>query len=179
MSGTSEPPGTFGDGMSDADESVVVRRYHLGAVAEASSRMEALLRGVFSALLGSRRANVVAAGQSVTWLAENALAMIEANDEVRGPLLGDPEDVARFRAAIANCLFLYKKRSRLIHGTWVDGLPDGRSGLSILRSTRRQPWPSAEEVKPEDVESLAEELNAAVGELFTAMRLVEGITAES
>ncbi len=139
--------------------------------------MEMLLRSIFAALLGSPRANVVAAGQGVKWLAENAIAIIDANDEVRGPPLGDPNKVARFRAAVVRCGELYGQRSRLIHGTWVEGLPDGRPGLSVVRSKWRQPWPSAEKVKPDEIEKLAEDLATAQEELLAASIEVNGILA--
>lgn len=109
-----------------------MRRYHLGAIAEASTGVEFTLRAMIASLLGSPRANVVAAGQSVTWLVENALAVIDANDDVGGPPLGDPQEVARFRAAIKLCGDLYTKRNHLIHedadGFEVELVGDGSGG---------------------------------------------------
>jgi hypothetical protein len=163
--------------MGSEDEARLMRRYHLGAVAEASATMESVLRAIFSSLLGSPRATVVAAGQNVNWLAENAIAVVDANDAVRAPSLGEPEGVARFRTAIATCKDLNARRNRLIHGVWVEGLPDGRPGLSQLRSKWRQPWPVAEEVKLEDIEALASDLEAAVTELIKASLEVKGIIA--
>lgn len=157
------------------DERRLVRRYHLGTIAEASAGLESMLRSVFAALLGSPRATVVAAGQSVTWLAENALAIIDANDEVRGPSLGDSEKVARFRAAIKQCGDLYKRRNQLIHGTWIDGGP----GLMQVRSKWRKPWPFAVEVQVDEIEGLAQDLNAAVEELMAASFEVKGIVSGS
>jgi len=172
------PPAEDDDNEIDPEEeSHLMRRYHLGAVAEASATMESVLCGIFSSLLGSPRATVVAAGQSVTWLADNALAVVDANDSVRAPSLGEPENVARFRAAIAVCRDLYARRNRLIHGVWIEGLPDGRPGLSQLRSKWRQPLPLAEEVKLEDIEKLASDLEAAVSELMRASFEVKGIIA--
>jgi hypothetical protein len=171
------PPASDDDEVSPEEEARLMRRYHLGAVAEAFANMESVLRAIFSSLVGSPRANIVAAGQSVSWLADKALAIIDANDEVRAPSLGDPENVARFRAAIASCRDLDAKRNRLIHGAWVDGLPDGRPGLSLLRSKWRQPWPSAEEVRLQDIEGLADDLAAAVSQLVTASFEVKGIIA--
>ncbi len=163
--------------MSPKQEAIFIRRYHLGAVAEESAHMESLLRSIFSALLGSPRANVVAAGQSVTWLIENSLAVIDANDKVRGPSLGESDNVARFRSAIAGCKDLNTRRNHLIHGAWVDGLPDGRPGHSLLRSKLRQPWPFAEEVSSNDIEKLARDLASAVSELMKAIFEVKGIIA--
>ncbi len=165
------------DELGPEDEARLMRRYHLGAVAEASANMESVLRAIFSSLLGTPRATVVAAGQNVTWLADNALAVVDANDAVRAPSLGEPENVARFRAAISTCRDLNLRRNRLIHGVWIEGLPDGGPGLSLLRSRWRQPWPFAEEVKLEEIEKLASDLEAAVGELMEASFNVKGIIA--
>lgn len=161
--------------MSAEEVARFVWHCRLGAVVEASANMEFLLRAIFGALLGSPRAQVVAAGQSVAWLAENALAVIDANDEVRGASLGNPEKVARFRAAIASCRTLNCKRDRLFHDAWVEGLPDGRPGLSQLRSRRHQPLPVVREVKLEDIERLADDLNAVHRELMAASLEVKGI----
>ena len=177
MSDASHPSTDDQGQISPEEEARFVRRYHLGAVAEASAKMESVLRAIFSALLGSPRANVVAAGQSVTWLIDNALAVIDANDEVRAPSLGEPDNVARFRAAIATCGDLNTRRNRLIHGAWVEGLPDGRPGQSVLNSKWRQPWPFAVEVSLDDIENLAGELEVAVSELTTAIFDVKGIIA--
>jgi len=174
---TTGPAEDNDENFSEEDAARFMRRYHLGAVAEASATMESVLRGIFSSLLGSPRATVVAAGQNVTWLANNALAVVDANDAVRAPSLGEPENVARFRASIVMCRDLYAQRNRLIHGVWVDWLPDGRPGLSQLRSKWRQPWPLAEEVDLEDVEKLSSDLEAAVSELIKASFEVKGIIA--
>ena len=148
--------------------------YHLGAIAEASAALEGALRAIFASLLGSPRATVVAAGQSVTWLVDNALAIIDANDEVRGQSFGDPAKVARFRTAIKECGDLYKKRNQLIHGAWVEGGP-----VPLMRaiSKWRKPWPVAVEVQMEEMERLADELNDAVGELLAASFEITGILA--
>ena len=177
MSDASHPSADDEEEMNPEEEARFVRRYHLGAVAEASAKMETVLRSIFSSLLGSPRANIVAAGQSVSWLIENALAIIDANDEVRGPSLGEPDNVARFRAAIANCRDLNTRRNRLIHGAWVEGLPDGRPGQSVMHSKWRQPWPFAVEVSLDDIENLAGDLEAAASELMTAIFNVKGIIA--
>jgi len=177
MSDATHPPADDDMGMSPEEEARFTRRYHLGAVAEASAHLESVLRAIFSSLLGSPRANVVAAGQSASWLIDNALAVIDANDVVRGPSLGEPDNVARFRAAIARCRDLNTRRNRLIHGAWVDGLPDGRPGQSVLHSKWRQPWPFAEEVSLDDIEKLAGDLATAVDDLMTAIFDVKGIIA--
>jgi hypothetical protein len=164
-----------GESENNADDEIrLMRRYHLGAIAEESAGLESLLRGVFASLLGSPRATVVAAGQNMTWLTINALAIIDTNDEVRGPSLGDPEKVARFRAAIKQCGDLYKRRNQLIHGAWFDG----DAALTQLRSKWRQPQAFAVEVQVGEIEGLAEEFNKASGELMAAIFEVKGILAE-
>jgi hypothetical protein len=164
-----------GDGseIDSEDERRLVLRYHLGAITEASASVEYTLRAIVASLLGSPRATVVAAGQSVTWLVQNALAVIDANDDVRGPALGDPRKVARFRAAVKECGDLYAMRNQLIHGAWLDGGP----GLTQVRSKWRKPWPSAVEVQLEDIEGLARDLNDAVNELLEASFEIKGIVA--
>jgi len=171
------PPTDHGEELSPEDAARFIRRYHLGAVAEGSAHLESVLRSIFSSLLGSPRASVVAAGQSVSWLAESALAVIDTNDKVRGPSLGDPANVARFRAAVVRCADLNARRNRLLHGAWVEGLPDGRPGQSQLRSKWRQPLPVAEEVRLEDIERLADDLASAVEELLNSSLDVKGIWA--
>lgn len=163
--------------LSPEEAARLIRRYHLGAVAEGSAHLELVLRSIFSSLLGSPRASVVAAGQSVSWLAKNALAVIDNNDKVRGPSLGDPENVARFRKAIARCADVNARRNRLLHGAWVEGLPDGRPGLSQLRSKWHQPLLVAEELWLEDIERLADDLAGAVDELLNSSLHVQGILA--
>ena len=174
MSDVPKAPGS-GDGPESdpEDERRLVLRYHLGAITEASAGVEYTLRAIVASLLGSPRANVVAAGQPVTWLVQNALAVIDANDDVRGPSLGDPQTVARFRAAVKECGDLYTKRNQLIHGAWLDGGP----GLTQVRSKWRKPWPSAVEVQVEEIEGLAQELNDAVNELLEASVEVKGIVS--
>ncbi|MGA2295149.1 MAG: hypothetical protein ABSG24_07980 [Acidimicrobiales bacterium] len=177
MSDKSHPTTDNEEEMNLEDEARLARRYHLGAVAEASAIMESVLRAIFSSLLGSPRANVVAAGQPVSWLIDNALAVIDANDEVRGPSLGEPDNVARFRAAIASCRDLNTRRNRLIHGAWVDGLPNGHPGQSVLHSKWRQPWPFAIEISLDDIENLVVDLEVAVNDLMMAIFNVKGIIA--
>jgi hypothetical protein len=69
------PPTDHDEELSPEEAARFIRRYHLGAVAEGSAHLESVLRSIFSSLLGSPRASVVAAGQSVSWLAESALAV--------------------------------------------------------------------------------------------------------
>lgn len=173
MSEDLTPEAGDGSDIDPDEERRVVRRYHLGAIAEASAHMESTLRAIFAALLGSPRATVVAAGQSVTWLAQNALAIIDTNDDVRGPSLGDPGKVARFRAAVKHCGDLYAKRNQLIHGAWFDGASTPTQSISKWR----KPFLVAVEVPMEEIEGLAQELEGAVAELVEASFEVKGIIA--
>jgi len=153
------------------DELVMARRYHLGAIVEASATMEMTLRAIFAALLGTPRAAVVAGGQPVRWLVDNCVAMIETNDEVRGPSLGDPEKVARFRAAIQRCGELYGKRNQLLHGAWLEGGPNFSQAISRWRKPRSI-WV---EVQMDELDGLCRELNDAVNELMASIYEVKGI----
>jgi len=93
------------------------------------------------------------------------------------PRSATPRTFARFRAAIASCRDLNAKRNRLIHGAWVDGLPMAAPGYLCYAASGGQPWPSAEEVRLQDIEGLADDLAAAVSQLVTASFEVEGIIA--
>jgi hypothetical protein len=53
MSDKSHPTTDNEEEMNLEDEARLARRYHLGAVAEASAIMESVLRAIFSSLLGS------------------------------------------------------------------------------------------------------------------------------
>lgn len=82
--------------------------------------------------------------------------------------------MAPFRAAIKQGGDLYAKRNQLIHGAWVDG---AGPGLMQARSKWRKPRPFAVEMRVEEIEGLAEDLDAAVGELVAASFETKGIVS--
>ena len=65
----------------------------------------------------------------------------------------------------------------LVHGAWVDGLPNGHPGQSVLHSKWRQPWPFAIEISLDDIENLVVDLEVAVNDLMMAIFNVKGIIA--
>jgi len=58
------------DEMSPEEEARLMRRYHLGAVVRRPPTWSPLLRAIFSSLVGSPRANIVALANRVSWLAD-------------------------------------------------------------------------------------------------------------
>lgn len=155
-----------------SDRQHLARRYQLGAVAEASATLELALRFVFSALLGSPRASVVAAGQSARWLVDNSLAMIKATDEVRAPSLGDEAQVQRLIDALQESGRVYAERSQFIHGAWVEG---GAATLMQVRSRWRKPHPFSVAIDDEEMKDVAARLDRAYEELMLATMNVDGL----
>ena len=154
----------------DEDESARVRRLlALGQVTERAAALESTLRAIVGALIGTPRAVIVVSGQNVSWLVENALAIIKHNDQVRGPDLGAPEDVAEFAAAIKRCGELNKRRNDVLHAPWV------ADGVTQIISKYRQPLPIAIQTPLADLEQLRDGLAEAEIALLTASKKVRGI----
>jgi hypothetical protein len=88
----------------------IERHVALGLVVTAGARMEEILRGCFCMLDGGEHADVVAAGQDVSWLIEYCGDLAEAN-----PLITQASKDA-IGAALTVCKAASQHRNELIHG---------------------------------------------------------------
>src|SRR5687767_5344708 len=84
----------------------------MGYMMRDAAELEYHLRGLCSALIGSKYAAVVVAGQSVSWLIETSLAIAEVRDEMEEYYLDDLKEILqRTKRAFAT-------RNALVHGRW-------------------------------------------------------------
>jgi hypothetical protein len=111
--------------MTDDDDR---RLRELGAVVEASSQLEMQLRRAFCAMLGSKYAAIVGAGQQTIWLIDNCRAVLKAHREI------DEAHRASVDAALVACRDANNKRRQLVHDVWGHG-PEG--AMMLLGSRYR------------------------------------------
>lgn len=98
----------------------------LGRVVQESAQLENVLRMAFCALVGSKYAAIVAAGQQVNWLIEQCRAVAreyrEISDEHRNALL----------EVLGACRQANDERRRLVHHVWGHG-PGGTRPSLVAR----------------------------------------------
>ncbi|MGC3862072.1 hypothetical protein ACPSM1_17980 [Micromonospora chersina] len=84
----------------------------MGYMVREAAELEYHLRGLCSALIGSKYAAVVVAGQSVSWLIETSLAIAAVRDEMEEYYLDELKEILqRTKKAFAT-------RNALVHGLW-------------------------------------------------------------
>src|SRR2546430_319323 len=131
---------------ADEDERRLIA---LGRVAENSANLEMTLRMALCALVGSKYAAIVAAGQQTAWLIEQSRAIVKAHREI------SPEDRARLIDILEACAQANASRRTLIHHAWGTRPPDDAAQLgSSYRDYRLRVSGS---ITAEHVESVAHE----------------------
>lgn len=108
---------------------------NVGLVVGQGVMMERILEQVFCALVGSRFAAVVAAGQNVDWLIGYCKDLTKAHSEL------DEEDRQEILGALAACRVANKRRNEVVHSIHFPQ-PDlkfpyqGATVLTVKRSRR-------------------------------------------
>jgi hypothetical protein len=137
-----------------AGRSDVYRRldhsYLLGQVIFEASLLEYHLRGLCSALIGSKYGAVISAGQSSSWLMDTSLALARAHDDV-GDYATD-----ELRDLMTRCREALRKRNQLVHGLWSESV-EGEHFISTSRL--RSFEESMQNVTMDDIEDLGIELS--------------------
>jgi hypothetical protein len=149
------------------------RLFALGLIAERAAAMELTLRAVVTSLIGSPRAAIITAGQPVTWLVDNAVAIVDRNEAVRGESLGDSSDVDAFRAALKRCGELYRERNDALHGAWIYGANEQ------LFSKFKKPLIQTRAVTVTDLDKIGTELEVATSALLAASSKIKGLFARN
>jgi hypothetical protein len=138
----------------DSDEAILTA---LGRVVRNAAQLDQALRTTFCALLGSKYAAVVAAGQSTKWLIDNCRALTGAHQQ-----LSDGHRRA-FLAVLKDSQEVTYRRNRLVHDVIGAG-PDGKFTVS----SRRHRYDLT--IKPVSLEEVMEVeralMNAAVQQGF-------------
>ncbi len=151
------------------DDPLAPRFFALGSVVEQSARMEWVLRSVFCALVGSKYAAIIAAGQPLTWLLESCKALVRANLEITR------EQIADIEAALAACSTANERRNVLVHGLSMPG--DEPDGLEKARSRRRTDVPHISQWTVDTIDEVGYRLVCATGLLLGAVRNAMGLEA--
>jgi hypothetical protein len=114
----------------------------LGRTVRAASQLDHTLRMVFCALMGSKHAAVIAAGQPTGWLFDNCEALVRARKDLA------PEHKTKLLALVKEGREAAKDRNRLVHDVWAIG-PDGTFLMQSKRGEYElttKPW-SLEEIE--------------------------------
>jgi hypothetical protein len=144
------------------EEILLQRQAALGAVIEASASMEWALREAFCALVGSRFAKVIAAGQSVAWLVDSCGALIDAHEEVPAPAR------QAIRKALADCRAANESRNHLVHGI-KSAILNADGSLHTIKSRRRTDIPIRRDWTVSSIHGVTGEISLASGLLHAAM----------
>jgi hypothetical protein len=130
---------------SEAEDNLLLG---LGRVVRWASQLDHSLQMLFCALVGSKYAAVVAAGQTTEWLYGSCMALLKAHKELA------PEHKDKLVALLKDGKAAADRRHRLVHDLWASG-PDG---MFLMRSRRGSHELATQPVSLEEVESVAEAL---------------------
>ena len=136
------------------------RERALGGIVLESAYMENLLRAVFTALVGSKYAAVVGAGQNAGWLIEQCQAIAKVRQEISG------DDRQAILPALSACSGTYQQRNRVVHDVWARRA-GGRA--VTLRSQRKASDVKVTARTVPELQALADELGFAAGVLAAAV----------
>lgn len=136
----------------------------LGLVVTSGARMEGTLRDCFCMLAGADRADVVAAGQDVSWLIEYCGDLAEAN-----PGMAQASKDA-IKIALTSCRVVNQRRNELIHGvhTFFDRDFQEAGWGFVHRSLRHKPG-VVKEWMLSDIHGVWQELCVATDKLDQAV----------
>ena len=148
--------------LSEAEREAVRERHWslVGQVAQNSASVEMCLRSLMIALLDSKYAGIIAAGQNASDLIENCIALIQANQEISDEAREQGIDLLRSLKP------LFTQRNNVVHAPWFpsareDALTEAISMVSKRRAPMRPTL-----VNYADVEKLSTALNQAIGKLW-------------
>jgi hypothetical protein len=131
---------------SSDPEDVLLRG--LGRVVRAASQLDHSLRTLFCALVGSKYAAVVAAGQPMEWLHTSCMALLKAHREMA------PEHKEKLAALLRDAKAAADRRNRLVHDLWGYS----PNGMFLVRSRRGTHERAAQPVTLEEIESVERDL---------------------
>jgi hypothetical protein len=100
----------------------------LGRTVQAASQFDHALQMLFCALVGSKYAAVVAAGQTTDWLCGSCMALLKAHRELA------PEHKDKLLALLQEGKAAADRRNRLVHDVWAGG-PDEKFLMRSRRGT--------------------------------------------
>jgi hypothetical protein len=149
----------------DWSDAWVERHVALGLVVTTGARMEETLRDCFCMLDGGEHADVVAAGQDVSWLIEYCGDLAEAN-----PLMAQSSKDA-IDAALTICKAASQHRNELIHGvhTYFESASFQSTVPGFVHRSRRHKPELVKGWTLSDIHGVWRELCVAIDELDQAV----------
>lgn len=120
----------------------------LGAIAEAAGAIEVCLQQIFVALMDSRRASILASGQSVIWLVDNCLAILQKQD------FPHTEDSRQLIEVLKRAPAVLNSRNHLLHAFWVK-----HEGRDARVNTRYRKAPTLNPVEATELSATANRLH--------------------
>lgn len=139
----------------------------LGQVTYHSAAMESTLRTAFCALVGSKFAAIVAAGQSTVWFIDQCKALTDAHHEM-------PESSRNaIKVSLNRCKTANDRRNDLVHGIKTGVAVDDGS-FETIRSRLRKHMPTVQKWTPASLNEVTMELARADSELFGAIMAAVG-----
>jgi hypothetical protein len=131
--------------MSEPFESEDALLRGLGRTVQAASHFDRALQMLFCALMGSKYAAVVAAGQTTDWLCGSCMALLKVHKELA------PEHKDRLIALLKEGKAAADRRNRLVHDRWAGDPME----TFLIRSRRGTHELAMEPLSLEAVESVA------------------------
>jgi hypothetical protein len=143
------------------------RRYALAQVVEYSVHMEVILRRAFCALIGSKYAAIVAAGQDASWLIDNCRAIVKSHREL------SQEGKEAMTEALTACSEAYERRNQLVHGLWNSF--DREAEVMVTRRSRRRTFKDViTQWTLHDIQTAGDALRASSEKLIEAIATATG-----
>lgn len=135
----------------------------LGVVAMCAVEVEKAATNLYTALLGSEAARIVASGQTLQQIKQGCIALVDKGPFVPGR--------GAIRAALDRAATAYEQRNKVVHAEWLFRTSDLSDAIAI-RSKR---WATHDFTHwtTESLEDLAIELLGAAEELARCADLVE------
>lgn len=149
----------------DSSDAWIERHVALGMVVTTGARMEDTLRDCFCMLDGGEHADVVAAGQDVSWLIEYCADLAEAN-----PLMVQASKDA-IDAALKTCKVASQHRNELIHGVhaFFGYASFQATGWGFVQRSRRHKPEVVKDWTLSDIHGVWQELCVATDKLDQAV----------
>lgn len=146
-------------------------RQALGEIMQSAARVEMRWRMLTAALLDTKYAAIVVAGQNMTWLIETALAVAPHHDKV------SEEDLNTLKDLVSATKAAFSTRDRYAHSPWGS---KGDETVALRSRMRRIDWEQTL-VTEQGLVELAQELSRLVIEAldWTFKVLPEGVSMEA
>jgi hypothetical protein len=127
----------------------------LGRAVQEASKFDSALQTAFCALVGSKYAAVVAAGQTTDWLSDYCTALAKVHRELA------PEYKTKFLELLKEGKDAAGRRHRLVHDLWASG----PNGTILLQRRRRTHEYSTRAWSLKAIESVTRDLTRATVDL--------------